>query len=102
MTATQRDCRSIYMYEMMACLGIEAGGGVVPRFGLAYTTAAHRCEACTSKRVCRDWLEDKPTAAFAPPFCPNADILFELQFDQPGVHIGCEDVSAERGHVARA
>ena len=35
---------------------------------------------------CRAWLARAPTEVnFAPRFCPGADVLFELQFDQPGV-----------------
>lgn len=74
-----------HMCEMMERLGIEPGGGVVPRLSLSYTTAFHRCEACPSKQVCADWLKSTSAAvAFAPRFCPNADIFFELQVNQPG------------------
>lgn len=74
------------MCEMMERLGIEAGAGVVPRLSLSYTTAFHRCKRCSSKQACRDWLSRMPaSAAFAPHFCPNADIFFELQVDQPGL-----------------
>jgi hypothetical protein len=67
----------------MERLGIEPGGGVVPRLGLTYATALHRCEACRSTQACRDWLDSMPApVAFAPRFCPNADILFELQIDR--------------------
>jgi hypothetical protein len=70
------------MCEMMQRLGIEPGGAVVPRLSLRYTTAFHRCEACPSKQACAEWLESMPeTVAFAPRFCPNADIYFELQVD---------------------
>ncbi len=35
--------------------------------------------------ACREWLKTAPEALnFAPKFCPNGDILFELQFDQLG------------------
>ena len=79
-----RERRPIYMCEMMECLGIEPGGGVVPSLSLSYATALHRCEACPSKQACRDWLDRMPASAvFAPRFCPNADIFFELQVDQP-------------------
>jgi len=34
--------------------------------------------------VCHDWLVRQPAAVmFAPEFCPNAHILFELEIDQP-------------------
>jgi hypothetical protein len=72
------------MCEMMRRMGIEPGGGVVPWLSLAYATAFHRCEACPSKQACRDWLKHMPASVvFAPHFCPNADIFFELQVDQP-------------------
>ena len=75
----------IFICEMMERLGIELGGGVMPRLSLSYATVLHRCEACPAKQVCRDWLDSLPTSVPLPPrFCPNADILFELQFDQPG------------------
>jgi hypothetical protein len=68
-------------FKMMERLGIDPGGGVVPRLGLLYTTASHRCESCPSKRACRDWLDRAPeSVSFAPPFCRNSDILAELQF----------------------
>jgi Family of unknown function (DUF6455) len=76
---------SLHIYEMMARLGIEPGAGVLPRLSLRYATALHRCEECRSKRACQDWLEYAPTMVnFAPDFCANADILFELQCDQAG------------------
>ena len=79
-----RERKPIYICEMMECLGIEPAGGVVPRFSLSYATAFHRCEACPSKQACRDWLDSMPKSmAFAPRFCPNAGILFELQVSQP-------------------
>ncbi len=73
-----------HIREMMEHLGIEPGGGIVPRWSLAYTTAFHRCEGCTNKQACRDWLAIMPAlVSFAPRFCPNADIFFELQVEQP-------------------
>jgi len=74
----------IYMVELMERLGIDPGEGVVPRLGLSYVTALRRCEACPSKQACREWLDGMPQAvSFAPAFCPNADIMFELQVDRP-------------------
>jgi Family of unknown function (DUF6455) len=71
--------------EMMERLGIELGAGVIPRLSLSYTTAFHHCELCPSKQACRDWLSRMPASvAFAPRFCPNADLFFELQVNQPG------------------
>ncbi len=73
------------LWEMMKRLGIDPGGGILPRLSLAYATALHRCEECRSKQHCRMWLDATPTdTVLAPHFCPNADILFELQFDQAG------------------
>jgi len=72
------------LFEMMERLGIDPGGGAVSALGLSYATALHRCEACPSKQTCRDWLDTMPrSVANAPSFCPNADILCELQVDQP-------------------
>jgi hypothetical protein len=72
----------VYLWEMMQRLGIEADVGILPRWSLSYATALHRCQMCPYKQTCRQWLESKPApAAFAPQFCPCADILFELQVD---------------------
>lgn len=71
--------------EMMARLGIELGGGILPRLSLRYETAFRRCKACPFSESCRQWLDQAPALVpFAPRFCVNADILFELQCDQPG------------------
>ena len=79
-----REHQAIYICEMMERLGLEPGGGEAPRLGLSYATALRRCQACRSKRACRDWLDSLPaSAAIAPNFCPNADIFFELQVKQP-------------------
>lgn len=73
------------VYAMMARLGIEPGGGAVPRLSMRYAAALRRCENCRSKTSCRDWLDWAPAMVnFAPGFCANADILFELQYDQAG------------------
>jgi hypothetical protein len=70
---------------MMEHLGVEPAGGVLPRWSLSYATALHRCQACPSKEACQEWLDSMPmSVSFAPQFCPNADILFELQVEQPG------------------
>jgi hypothetical protein len=75
----------VHIYEMMARLGIEPSAGVLPRLSLRYAAAFQRCNACRSKRACEDWLDYAPTMVnFAPCICMNADILFELQYDQPG------------------
>jgi Family of unknown function (DUF6455) len=77
--------QQLYLWDMMKRLGIDPRGGILPRLSLAYATALHRCEACRSKQQCRMWFDATPTdTVLAPHFCPNADILFELQFDQAG------------------
>ena len=78
---------SLPLADMMARLGIEYGAEALPRLGLRYPTALHRCEACPVKAACREWLASGAAhASSAPHFCANADILFELQYDQPGAH----------------
>jgi Family of unknown function (DUF6455) len=73
-----------YLGEMMQRLGIDPASGVLPHFSLSYMTALHRCQACSAKESCRHWLDSTPmSTSFAPQFCPNADILFELQIDKP-------------------
>jgi hypothetical protein len=77
--------RPIQLYEMMARLGIEPSSSGLPRLSLRYATAIHRCKACPYKQACRDWLDHSPVVvSLAPHFCPDAEILFELQFDQHG------------------
>ena len=74
---------SMHIYEMMARLGIEPAAGVLPRLSLRYATALRRCEGCQSKKACRDWLDYAPAMVnFAPDFCRNADILFDLLYDE--------------------
>jgi Family of unknown function (DUF6455) len=80
---------STQVYEMMARLGIEPAAGVLPQLSLRYATAVRRCDNCRSKRVCQDWLDYAPAMVnFAPDFCTNADILFDLQCDQAGPRRG--------------
>lgn len=82
---TARERQSIHICEMMERLAIELGSAAVPALGLSFATAFHRCETCPSEQACRDWLDVMPASvAFAPRFCPNADIFFELQVYQPG------------------
>ena len=77
----------LYMVELMKRLGIDPSEGVVARLSLSYATAVHRCEACPAKQECHDWLDSAPQSVpFAPRFCPNADIMFELQVNQPCIH----------------
>ena len=74
-----------YLYEMMQRLGIEPGGGVVPRLSMAYMTAVHLCQTCPVKEACREWLDCMPRSlTAAPSFCPSDDILFELRINSPG------------------
>jgi len=71
---------STHIYEMMTRLGLEPGAGVLPQLSLRYATAVHRCENCRSQKACQDWLDYAPAMVnFAPDFCMNADILFDLQ-----------------------
>jgi hypothetical protein len=79
-----RERQPIYIREMMERLGIEPAGGVAPHLGLRYATALHHRDSCLSKEVCRNWLASSPASIeLAPRFCESADILFELQVDQP-------------------
>ena len=62
----------MHIYEMMARLGIEPAAGVLPQLSLRYATALRQ-------------LDYAPAMVnFAPDFCRNADILFDLQFDEIG------------------
>jgi len=84
-SADKCDYKPPCIYEMMERLGIEVGGGILPRHSLTYATAFHRCAQCQTPDTCREWLKSAPEALnFAPKFCPNGDILFELQFDLGG------------------
>ena len=84
MAAVTGKRQSTDLCRMMEWLGIEPAGGVISRWSLSYATALHRCQACPSKEACHTWLDSIPQAvSFAPRFCPNADILFEMQVDQP-------------------
>jgi Family of unknown function (DUF6455) len=79
------DHHCLHIYQMMARLGIEPGAGVLPSLSLPYATALRRCEACPAKEACQHWLDHSSAAVnFAPSFCMNADILFELKCDEPG------------------
>jgi len=84
-SANKRDHKPACIYDMIERLGIEAGGGILPRSSLTYASAFHRCEQCQTPDACREWLKAAPQAINrAPKFCPNGDIFFELQFNQPG------------------
>lgn len=74
-----------YLPEMMTRLGIDPARRVIAHSELTFLTAMHQCRACKAKGECRAWLDEAPMSfAFAPGFCPNKDLLFEMQFDQPG------------------
>ena len=79
-TAAQKAERQpTFIYEMMQRLGIEPGEVMLPRLGLVYMTAFHRCQSCQVNEACRKWLDSMPCSVVnAPNFCPSEDILFEL------------------------
>jgi len=78
----------LLVWQMMERLGIEVAGGALTHWSMVYDTARHRCESCSSKPACKRWLKATPPfAGFAPPFCPNADLLFELQVSRPGAEL---------------
>jgi Family of unknown function (DUF6455) len=78
-----REQHPVYVFEMMERLGIEPSGSITPRLSLTYATAIHRCEVCPHQETCRNWLDHAPPSiGFAPKFCPDTDLLFEIQFDQ--------------------
>lgn len=79
------DYQPTYIREMMERLGLDPATGVLAYSELTFLTALHRCQNCPSKAECRTWLDSMPmSVSFAPTFCPNADLFFELQVDQPG------------------
>jgi len=83
--ANKHEHKPACIYDMMERLGIEAAGGILPRLSLTYASALHRCEQCQTPDACREWLKTAPQALnFAPKFCPNGNLFFELKFDQPG------------------
>jgi hypothetical protein len=74
-----------HIAEMMERLGLEPGASAIARLGLAHTAALRLCRTCPFKTRCGAWLEShRGPLAFAPSFCPIADILFELKFNDPG------------------
>jgi hypothetical protein len=74
-----------HIVEMMERLGLDPGAGAIPRLSLSHITAFHRCQVCPLKAACAAWLDGhRGPLAFAPPFCPNGDILFEMKFNDPG------------------
>jgi hypothetical protein len=81
-TSTENTGQVLLIGEMMNRLGIEPAGGVLPQYALRYAAARRNCKACASKPACRMWLDAHEVAPFAPPFCPNGDTFFQLQYDQ--------------------
>ena len=75
---------SVLLHEMMASLGIELGPDDLARLELRYPTAFRRCQACAAKGACARMARSCARDQLAPRFCENADILFEMQSDQPG------------------
>ena len=72
-----------YLFEMMQGLGIDPARHSIAQSELTFLTALHQCQGCQSKEQCRAFLDRAPMSfAFAPAFCPNKDLLFEMQFDQ--------------------
>ncbi len=85
MPLSDRDQKPTYVGEMLERLGVDPATGVLTNCELTFLTALHRCQNCPSKAACRAWLDSVPmSVSFAPKFCPNSDLFFELQFDQPG------------------
>ncbi|MBS0245695.1 MAG: hypothetical protein JSR61_03675 [Proteobacteria bacterium] len=76
------------LFEMMQRLGIDPARRSIAQSELTYLTALHQCQGCKSKAECRSFLAQAPMSfAFAPAFCPNNDLLFEMQFDQGEPHV---------------
>lgn len=80
------------VYRMMERLGIDAAGGVVDHFGLAFTCAARACEGCEAVTQCVRWLNENEPMRGPPAFCPNGNLLFELACRYP--HVGTARIPA--------
>lgn len=76
---------SARIYDMMVRLGIDQDTADPLKLSMWFETGLRRCENCEAKRACQDWLNCVQSAVVAPSFCVNADILFELRYDQPGL-----------------
>jgi hypothetical protein len=61
--------------EMIERLGINPASAARRAGGLALAQARSRCLACTSKHLCRFWLDQAGAAPETPEFCPNAGFL---------------------------
>ncbi|MBS0533723.1 MAG: hypothetical protein JSR72_06665 [Proteobacteria bacterium] len=82
---TGKRSRPPYLFEMMQGLGIDPSRRTIAQSELTLVTALQQCRNCRSKEQCRAWLDQAPMSfAFAPGFCPNKDLLFDMQFDQGG------------------
>ena len=80
---TVRKRQPIYMREMMECLGIEPGGGVMPSLGLSYATAFAAAKRARPNKPAATGSTVHRRQWRSPALCPNAKIFFELQVDQP-------------------
>ena len=65
--------------RMMERLGIDPAYGVLPRYGVIFSSAWRTCRRCAASAECTKWLAETRASAVGPPrFCPNADLLWEL------------------------
>jgi hypothetical protein len=80
-SSEKSDLRELEVYKMLERLGIELGAGVIPRYGLMYAAAVRTCRTCGSVHACAAWLGSASASCVAPDFCPNADILLELELE---------------------
>ena len=68
--------------RMMERLGIDPAYGVLPRYGVIFSSAWRTCRRCAGSAECTKWLAETRASAVGPPrFCPNADLLWELLCD---------------------
>ena len=79
---TEKNEAPLLIAQMMERIGVDPAGGVLPQYSLRYAAARRNCAACKSKPACLKWLDTHAVAYLAPMFCPNADVFFELQYDQ--------------------
>ena len=81
------ECHRTYICEMMECLGYRAGRRCRAASKLKLHDRVPPVRSLPSKQACRTWLDELPQlVTFAPRFCPNGDILFELQVNQPSLN----------------
>jgi hypothetical protein len=80
---TGKSTRALYLFELMQRIGVDPSRRSIAQSELTFLTALNQCRNCKSNEQCRAWLDQAPMSfAFAPGFCPNKDLLFEMQFDQ--------------------